>query len=161
MEGDYSHRISASALQRRGLVTKSGRGPTWSASVIPAGREYLETVDGEEPPVARQANKSVTQQLVDDVIAAGGALRMERRRWYGEGGVDWVSRALLAERYGKVPAGRRLEVVVVSDEEFEIRLLEDAPLSTHADEPDGKYLHRCLPVDQAGRDRGARPHFRT
>lgn len=124
MEGD-SHRVSAAALRRRGLVTTSGRGPTWSASVTEAGREYLEEVDGEDPPIARQANTSVTQQLVDDVIAADGALRIPRRRWYGEDGVDWENRAVLAERYGKVPAGKRLEVVVASDAELEVRLLED------------------------------------
>ena len=126
MKDDYSHRISAAALRRRGLVTRSGRGSTWWASVTQAGREYLEAIDGEEPPVARQANKSVTQQLVDDVIAAGGALKVPRRRWYGEGGVDYRNRALLAERYGKVPAGKRLDLVAVSDEELELRLDDDA-----------------------------------
>jgi hypothetical protein len=124
MEGD-SHRVSAAALRRRGLVRTSGRGPTWSASVTEAGREYLEKVDGEDPPVARQANTSVTQQLVDDVISSDGALRVPRRGWYGEGGVDWEHRAQLAERYGKVPAGKRLDVVVVSDTELEVRLLDD------------------------------------
>ena len=123
-EGD-SHRVSAAALRRRGLITTSGRGPTWVAAVTEVGREYLEKVDSEDPPVPRQENTSVTQQLVEDVIAAGGALRVRRRRWYGEGGVDWENRALLAERYGKVPAGKRLEVVAVSDTELEVRLLDD------------------------------------
>ena len=49
MEGD-SYRVSAAALRRRGLVTTSGRGPTWSASVTDVGRQYLEEVDGEDPP---------------------------------------------------------------------------------------------------------------
>jgi hypothetical protein len=125
MEGD-SHRVSAAALRRRGLVTTSGRGPTWSASVTEAGREYLEKVDGEDPPVARQANASVTQQLVDDVIAAGGAMRVPQRRWHEKGEVDYRNRALLAERYGRVPAERRLEVVRVSDADVEVRLVEDS-----------------------------------
>jgi hypothetical protein len=124
IEGD-SYRISAAALRRRGLVTISGRGPTWSARVSDAGREYLEKVDSPDPPVARQPNVSVTQKLVDDVIAAGGSLREPRRQWGDADGVDYENRALLAERYGKVPAGKRLEVVSV-DDELEVRLL-DAP----------------------------------
>lgn len=75
--------------------------------------------------MARQANVSVTQQLVDHVIAAGGTLRVPRRRWQDPDGVDYENRALLAERYGKVPAGKRLEVVPLK-EDLEIRLL-DAP----------------------------------
>lgn len=125
MEGD-SHRVSAAALRRRGLVRTSGRGPTWSASVTQTGREYLEQLDGGDPPIARQGNTSVTQQLVDDVIAAGGTMRVPQRRWWAEKGkVDYRNRALLAERYGKVPAGKRLDVVSVSDTELEVRLLDD------------------------------------
>jgi hypothetical protein len=94
--------------------------------VTDAGREYLEQVNGEDPPIARQANTSVTQQLVYDVIAAGGTMRVPQRRWYAEKGtVDYRNRALLAERYGRVPAGKRLEVVRVSDAELEVRLLDD------------------------------------
>jgi len=72
MEG-YSHRISAPALRTRGLVGISGRGPTWKAEITQTGRAYLKQADGPNPPVPRQANVSVTQQLVDDVIAAGGS----------------------------------------------------------------------------------------
>lgn len=124
MEGD-AHRVSAAALRRRGLVTTSGRGSTWSAEITEAGREYLTKVDSDDPPVARQANVSVTQQLVDDVIAAGGTLRVPRRWRQGSDGIDYENRALLAERYGKVPAGKQLEVVPLKDE-LEIRL-SDAP----------------------------------
>ena len=124
MGGD-SHHVSAAALRRRDLVKTFGRGETWRAEITPAGREYLEQAKtpGAESP--RQANVSVTQQLVDDVIAAGGALRVPRRNWGDVDGVDYENRALLAERYGKVPAGKRLEVASV-DDELEIKLL-DAP----------------------------------
>jgi|GEM_PF-1716837 len=122
MEGD-SYRISAAALRRKGLVTTSGRGAGWSAEVTDRGREYLERVDGPEPPVPRQGNASVTQRLVDDVIAAGGSLRVPRTGWGRRGGVDYRHRALLAQRSGKVPPGTRLDVAVVADE-LEIRLCE-------------------------------------
>jgi hypothetical protein len=124
MADDY-HRISAAALRRRGLVTTSGRGPSWSAVVTDEGRRYLEEVDGEDPPVPRQANVSVTQQLVDDVIAAGGTLRVPRWSWRNRDVVDYRHRARQAEHYRKVPAGKRLEVLDADEEELEIRLLED------------------------------------
>lgn len=77
MEDDF-YRISAAALRNRDMVTISGRGPTWSAKIAPAGAEYLKQVDGPNPPIPRQANVSVAQQLVDDVVAAGGSLRWIR-----------------------------------------------------------------------------------
>jgi hypothetical protein len=124
MEGDF-HRISAAALRRKGLVAISGRGPTWTATITDDGRKYLEKVDGPEPPVPRQGNVPVTQQLVDEVIAAGGSLRVPRK-WPGDPAyVDYWNRAVLAERYGKVPDGKRLEVADIN-EELEIRLV-DAP----------------------------------
>jgi len=79
-DGDL-HRISAAALRSRGLITTSGRGPTWTAKIVPAGTEYLKQVDWPEPPIPRQGNVSVTQQLVEAVIAAGGTLRVPQRNW--------------------------------------------------------------------------------
>jgi hypothetical protein len=123
MKDDF-HRISAAALARRGLVEVDGRRESWSAQITDAGRAYLEKVDGPEPLIPRQGNTSVTQQLVDEVIDAGGTLRLPRN-WYGRG-VDYRNRALLAERHRKVPPGKRLAVKAISDEELEIELV-DAP----------------------------------
>ena len=72
-------------------------------------------VDVAFPKAARQANVSVTQQLVDDVVAAGGSLRVPRKRWYDRESVDCENRARLAERYRKVPAGKRLVVSTIDD----------------------------------------------
>ncbi len=124
MEDEF-HRISAAALRSRGLVETSGRGSTWTVTITSAGSEYLAMVDGPNPPIARQANVPVTQQLVDDVIAAGGVLRVPRRGWYDSDGTDYMNRARMAERLGKVPDGKRLTVTTI-DSELEIRL-EDAP----------------------------------
>jgi hypothetical protein len=122
IEGD-SHRISAAALRRRGLVNIAGRGATWTATITDGGREYLEKVDSPEPPIPRQGIVPVTQQLVNDVIAAGGSFRVPRK-WVGDPTyVDYWNRAALAERYGKVPDGKRLEVADVG-EELEIRLVD-------------------------------------
>jgi hypothetical protein len=123
-ENDF-HRISAAALQGRGLVTISGRGPTWRAKIAPAGSEYLKRVDGPEPPIPRQGNVSVTEQLVGMVIAAGGVLRVAQR-WGATGEVDYEQRARLAQLHGKVPPGKRLRTRYV-DRELEIRLDDAIP----------------------------------
>ena len=123
MPDGYHHRISAAALRSRGLVTISGRGPTWAAAITAAGTEYLDKVDGPEPPIARQANASITQQLVNDVIAAGGVLHIPRKSWYDSDAIDYVRRAQLAERHGKVPDGKLLVTTSFRDE-VEIRLID-------------------------------------
>jgi hypothetical protein len=123
---ELSARISAGALRNRGLVTTSGRGATWVARITQSGREYLDQVDGPTPPVARQANVSVTQKLVDDVIAAGGVLLVPRKNWQRPESIDYEKRARLAEQYGKVPPGTRLTVSVISRDELQIELV-DAP----------------------------------
>src|SRR5689334_7434989 len=114
MADEISARISAAALRNRGFVRTSGRGSTWKATVTSAGTEYLGRVDSPNPPVPRQANVSVTQQLIDDVRAAGGSLRVPRKRWNDTDGVDYARRAQLAESYGRVPSGTRLVVKGVS-----------------------------------------------
>lgn len=121
---DY-YRISAAALRNRGLVKTSGRGPTWSATITEAGRDYLARVDGPDPPIPREANVSVTEQLVSDVVCAGGVLRVPRRGWYSADGIDYENRARVAARHGKVPNGKLLTVTAI-DRELEIRLV-DAP----------------------------------
>jgi hypothetical protein len=157
MEG-ISHRVSAAALRSRGLVKTSGRGPSWTATVTEEGRDYLAQVDGPSPPVPRQANVSVTQQLVDDVIATGGLLRVPRKRWYERDGVDYENRARLAERYRKVPAGKRLVVTAV-DSELEIALV-DAPDAGSAAElvpvTVPEQIGRYHPAARVFRDRRAR-----
>lgn len=90
-------------MRNRSLVRTSGRGPTWRATITAAGKEYLEQVDGPNPPLTLQPNVSVTQQLVDDVVAAGRSLRVPRKRWNDPDGVDYKRRAQLAESYRKGP----------------------------------------------------------
>jgi|SRR5579872_3284198 len=129
-----SSRISAGALRNRGLVRTSGRGPTWKAAITAAGKEYLHQVDGPNPPLPRQPNVSVTQQLVNDVIAAGGSLRVPRKRWNETEGIDYEHRARLAETYGKVPRGRRLIVKTASAEELLIELVTEPGIAADGDE---------------------------
>lgn len=123
-------RISAAALRRRGLVTVAGRGSSWTAEITDEGQAYLDAALGPNPPIPRQPNLSVTEQLVRDVVAAGGALRVPRKSPYQREGVDYKRRAALAQEQGKVPPGKHLTVAVVSAAELEIRLVDDpAPLT--------------------------------
>lgn len=71
---------------------------------------------------------SVTQQLVDDVIAAGGSLVVPQRS-YWEKGVDYEKRVQEAHRHGKVPAGKRLVITRLPATEMRIDLV-DAPEGT-------------------------------
>lgn len=133
---DVSVRISVAALRRRGLVKTSGRGSTWKASMTKEGGEYLDLATGTKP---RQANVSVTQQLVDAVIAAGGTLTVQRAR-YGENGVDYEKRVLAAHRHGKVPPGKRLAVTRLQYPDLRIDLV---------DGPDGTDVELCpVPVPE-------------
>jgi len=120
---DYSHRISAAALRRRGLVETSGRRANWKVSATEAGRAYLERTAGSDPPTPRQANRPVTQGLVDEIVASGGSRRYPRKRYYEQGGIDYARRAELAMAYGKVPERKRLQVAPVSDDELQIDLV--------------------------------------
>lgn len=127
-------RISAGALRNRGLVRTTGRGPRWKATITSAGKEYLQQVDGPNPPQPRQPNVSVTQQLVDEVRAAGGSLRVPRKRWNDSDRVDYERRAQLAQSYGRVPAGSRLVVKRASAEELLIELVTDDVTAEARDE---------------------------
>ena len=152
MDGD-SYRISAAALRNRNLVLISGRGPTWTARITAAGTEYLRQVDSPNPPIPRQANASVTEQLVDDVIAAGGSLRVQQRQWGRSDGIDYEQRARIAQQHGKVPQGKRLTTRYIEGE-LEIRL-EDAIPGTEVPVepvPVPQRVTRLHPVAQRFRD---------
>jgi hypothetical protein len=145
MEG-YTHRISASALRTRDLVRISGRGETWRAELTDRGRERLERelstpatdrqngrvpdpvqlAHGPAPqagvaPAPRPKPLSKTEQLVADVLAAGGRLTLPDET--ANGRVNWRQRAYAAQRHGKVPAGKRLSVSRTKAG-FEIELLD-------------------------------------
>jgi hypothetical protein len=133
MEG-YYHRLSAAALRSRGLLRIAGRGPTWHARVTERGLALLGQLDqpaetagpapavlrtselpANEPQPEKRAERSAgaapmlkTEQLVADVIAAGGMLF--RASQVGAEDVNWRQRAYAAQRHGKVPSGKRLTV---------------------------------------------------
>jgi hypothetical protein len=112
-----SARITAGALRNRGLVTTTGTGSTWAASITDAGSEYLSSVDGPSPPVPREPNIPASQRLIDDVVAAGGSLRVPRRSGYSrKGQPDYERRVASAERRGAVPIGKRLMITRGRDE---------------------------------------------
>jgi hypothetical protein len=147
---DRGHRIVAAALQRRGLVKVSGRGPTWTATITPRGRDYLERLDSSTPPLARQGNVSVTQQLVDDVIAAGGTATFPSPIWRQPGDVNWERRAAMAQQLGKAPAGKQL-VVSRRGDSVQISLV-DAPTTEIVAVQVPAKVGRLRPVARAFRD---------
>src|SRR5690242_14912605 len=78
----YAHRVSAAALRSRRLVQVRGKGRTWTAKLTDAGRQYLAPAEAPEARAPRQANVSVTQEVVDEIIAAGGRKRYPRKAYY-------------------------------------------------------------------------------
>jgi hypothetical protein len=138
MEG-YSHRISAVALQSRRLVRISGKGKTWRAELTDLGRERIESLDrglARGAPGERESSASArrivadvsaerpplrTEQLVADLLAAGGRLTLPDET--ARGGVNWRQRAYAAQRHGRVPEGKHLSVSWTS-KGFEIVLLD-------------------------------------
>jgi hypothetical protein len=177
MEG-YEHRISAASLRTRGLLRISGHGNTWRAELTTAGRSFLENPPSVEPRKPARATEagaestpeagtsrtqspvkpkvaralSATDQLVADLLAAGGVLRVPHRRGVGE--PDYEHRVISARRFGKVPPGKRLRTDYVRGE-LEIRL-EDSPPGTEIDArpvPVPSRLSRLHPVARQFRDR--------
>jgi hypothetical protein len=125
----YSYRVSAAALQSRGLVRIRGRGPTWRAELTAKGQETLadlrKSLVEAAPPKSPSGpvEQLKTEQLVADLIAAGGKLVLPDQT--AEGGVNWRQRAYAAQRHGRVPAGKHLSVAR-TEAGFEIELREGA-----------------------------------
>ena len=119
------------ALKSRRLVRTSGRGPTWQAEVTPEGldllegaarveRGQLESSDSlaELSPAGGPVNEersslerprrpralSPTEQLIADLVAAGGVLAVPSG--HGPGEADYGQRLRSAQRFGKVPGGK-------------------------------------------------------
>src|SRR5690348_2200535 len=60
------------------------------------------------------------EQLIDELIAAGGVMRVPY--WREEGQPDYRARVSAAQRFNKVPAGKELVLERVRGGELEIRL---------------------------------------
>jgi hypothetical protein len=90
---DEFHRISAATLRNRELVKTSGRGADPERKEDGRRPRVHGGTRKPKPPIARQANGSVTEQLVRDVVAAGGSLCVPRRGWNRHDGVDYVPAA--------------------------------------------------------------------
>lgn len=104
---DVGRRISVAALRNRALVTTEGAGQSWRAAITTKGQAHLDEADGDAPPTPRVA-ASVTEQLISDILAAGGTLRVQRTGYGQTGVVDYEQRAQAAVRHGRVPDGKRL-----------------------------------------------------
>lgn len=136
----FEHRITARALERRGLVKVRGHGVSWTAAVTSDGRYYLEHgryEPSQEPPLApaatrRQSRRSTppapTPVPIDDIVdqlrRAGGVLRIE-----APSAVDRVSYRHAVDRAratGEVPLPERLKVTGVKRGPLIIELLEVA-----------------------------------
>lgn len=138
------------------MLSISGHGPSWGANLTQAGEAYLAKVEGPEPPTPRQANVSVTQELVDRVIAGGGMLVVPSKDWRNRDSVDYMRRARLAEQHGKVPVGKLLAIKNLPDGDLQIELVSGPVLPGRDEEQTpievpGK-ISRYHPAAKAFRD---------
>ncbi|WP_298868476.1 hypothetical protein [uncultured Microbacterium sp.] len=100
----WEHRIIARALERRGLVSVGGRGPTWVATITTAGRAWLESppAPGEVIPEDSEADR-----LIAEVIEAGGSIRLSASEYEAR---PWDKLVRLAVRSAKRPHGKQLVI---------------------------------------------------
>lgn len=114
----YTHRITARALESRGLTSITGRGSTWSAKITENGRAWLAGPHPQPP-----AELSEADALLQSVIDAGGALPVD---WSPH---DEPQRRLIKQsmKSSLRPHGKKLELRAVgswSDRTWEVALVE-------------------------------------
>lgn len=154
MEGT-AHRVSAAALKSRGLLHVRGKGARWRATLTEAGHAYLAAAEQPDAPRPRQANESVTERLVEEVIASGGVRRYPNKHYWEKDKVDYRLRAQIAQKWGKVPDGKALAVREISQEEIEISLVA-APEIALAPVPVPERVAKYHPVVRAFQERKQR-----
>lgn len=104
----WEHRISARALERRGLVSIGGRGPTWVATITSDGRAWLAS-----PPVADVLpDESEADRLIDQVLEAGGSLAISGT---AEELKPWERLVRLSLKSPKRPKGKQLAITRVGN----------------------------------------------
>ena len=136
--------------RRRSAPTETPAPRQPSDDATPSADEESPLDERTELKTSRRLSK--TEQLIADLIAAGGVLRVPR--WREQGAPDYEQRVHAAQRFGKVPEGKRLRIDWVQGGELEIRL-EDAPKGTNvatAPVPVPKRIGRVHPVARTFRD---------
>lgn len=103
---DYTHRIVARALERRGLVEIRGQGSAWSARITDAGKRLLAGADDSLP--VRSSGPRILQLLAE----SDGPITLNESWTYAQ--ADGVKGNSLKNRLR--PRGRQLDYVLKRDE---------------------------------------------
>lgn len=136
-EDGFDHRITARALERRGLLSVRGHGPSWRATITEDGRYYLAHDDfppSDEPlSVPKVRSRAAADlppapvpiaDLIGEVVAAAGVLRIET-----PSAIQRISyrRAVEAARAaGEVAAHQRLKLTGTKHGPLVIELVQVA-----------------------------------
>lgn len=99
----YEHRIIARTLERRGLVTIAGRGPTWTATLTEAGRTW-----NTHPPMTPPPAENEADLLIERVMQSNGHLELPKDRDVEKAYEKLVSSSLTSP---KRPHGKKLVMV--------------------------------------------------
>ena len=99
----YEHRITARALERRGLILITGRGPIWSAEVTEEGRAW------ECAPLEKALRvEDQAELLINQVLEAGGRLALPDGAEARENYERLVRTSLKSPSR---PRGKRLQII--------------------------------------------------
>jgi hypothetical protein len=173
MTGD-THKVTARALESRGLVKVSGSGASWKAQTTDAGRYFVEhgeypaghwskgraktskvataSASGEPrgPGPGRVTALRPVDQMIADLITSGGTLTVASPQ-----DSYWEGLAASAAQFHKVPAGKILKVERGRDWTERVLRLEDQPAWMRAElgtVPVSDELRQPHPVVRALRD---------
>ncbi|WP_062980620.1 hypothetical protein [Nocardia anaemiae] len=98
----YEHRAIARALERRGLITISGKGRTWAAAITDVGRKW------HEAPAKVMPDEADADRLIVQVQEAGGRLVLEQDRAIEESYGRLVAMSLKSPAR---PRGKKLDMI--------------------------------------------------
>jgi hypothetical protein len=117
----YQHRIIARALERRGLIAISGRGPTWNAAVTESGQVWRNAPSEDALPAEVDADSVIGQarggvlpveteadKLIGQVLKTGGRLILPQDRDVEKAHERLVHLSLKSPAR---PKGKRLQII--------------------------------------------------
>ncbi|WP_432003281.1 hypothetical protein [Streptomyces sioyaensis] len=119
--------------------------PTSPRNSTPGERAASEAVarpESRRRAASKQSQKTLGEQLIDDVLAAGGSLVVKPH--YGAGAPNWTARIRSAQRCGRLPEGKELvhrwraggyEITIQDTPAWKLAVLDPIPVPERLHRP--------------------------